>query len=123
MTSPFPHYDASTQAGDPRQALSLARTALDEGYLDGVNDGPDPNEIRAYAIEQIDAVMHLLDVDEHPALALTTLGRLIAEVGDAFEGGVIVPAWKQDVASKLNDALDIVDEVINLIKDEGGEDV
>jgi hypothetical protein len=109
--------------------LSLARTALDDpGSLDeeqykaawdlretpAIEHGePRPvterrtGHLAIYALHQIDAAMHGLDVELHPKLALETTGKLIAEIADSFEDG---PA--AELGQILHDALDRIDSVI-----------
>jgi hypothetical protein len=62
-------------------------------------------------IDRIDEAIHLLDVELHPALALTTMGRLIAEIADGWE----MESTKMDrlgLVADLHAALDLIDSVI-----------
>jgi hypothetical protein len=98
-------------------------------------------EFREYAIDRIDEAIHLLDVllelrdelvqtlDEvefdrvvhkavapdvklHPALALTTMGRLIAEIADGIREGEKGGDEVEHPSHDLDEAVDLIDGVI-----------
>ena len=78
--------------------------------------------VYTHAIDKIDEVMHALDVELHPALALTTMGKLIEEIGNQLEaeedGGTGVNVV---LADALYTALDSIDRVIEALDARGGE--
>lgn len=102
---------------DVRTLLSLARTALaDPAGLPGETRLQHFLDWDSYAIERIDEVLAALDVEDAPAVALRTLGRLIADVADSLDdygvGGDGEPFDTRELAAELRRALDIVDGVI-----------
>ena len=118
---------------DILQTLSLARTALDDpagippGAILAAAGRRETRRITSsgqtqYAIDRIDRAMHALDVELHPALALTTMGKLIEEIGNQLEaeedGGTGVNVV---LADALYTALDSIDRVIEALDARGGE--
>ena len=96
---------------DILRTLSLARTALDDpaGLPEDVGDLANmPAAREAYAIERLDEVMHALDVEDHPALALSTMGKLIAEINEKLTPGY-------DGETYLDHALDSIDSCIDAL--------
>jgi hypothetical protein len=99
---------------DILNSLSLARTALDEGYAyDGVNDTDlSPEEMKLYVIEKIDDIIFALD-PESPARALSTLGRMMADVvGEAPPDD----DEEENVVRLIQEALDLVDRAIAILE-------
>ena len=113
---------------DILQTLSLARTALDDPGAFEVWEDMDnvrfanATDQMAFAIDMIDQVMYALDVELHPALALTTMGKLIAEIGNQLEaeedGGTGVNV---DLADMLYATLNSIDRVIDALDRKGHE--
>ena len=102
---------------DVLKTLSLARTALDDpGGLPDYEGELREGALRLYAIHRIDEAIHALDVELHPALALTTVGKLIAEIADDLDdhgvGGDGEPFDTRDIAEELSLALDALDRAI-----------
>lgn len=102
---------------DVRTLLSLARTALtDPGSLPVRPIAKALLDWDAYAVEKLDEAMATLDVEDEPARALGTLGRLVADVADAFDdygvGGDGVEFDTRHLAAELHSALNAIDGVI-----------
>lgn len=72
-----------------REELSLARTALDEGFTDGVNEPLlSPEKAREYAIDRIDTAMRLLSPEKEEqkfALLVAQDGTFVSRHFDAEE--------------------------------------
>ena len=108
---------------DILQTLSLARTALDDPdglgreYNRLMRESGSDDPFVEYAIDKIDEVMHALDVELHPALALTTMGKLIEKIGNQLEaeedGGTGVNV---DLADMLYATLPSIDRVIDALQ-------
>lgn len=112
---------------EPLQALSLARTALDDPAAIGLRDGAE--KARVYAIYRIDEAIGALrfepanDARSEAQWVLTHLGRLLAAAHDAIEAqaGAGMPDDRvyDAAAAALEEAGNFIDEAIGYL---GGSD-